>query len=595
MSPSDNSAFDPMLQRAVAFSPFLRRLAGRPPASWRPSLVQQPINSQEISRLLGMSEITDEPSLWQRLRLTRQHVFLTLATRDLAGLADLTEVLTTVTTLANESVRFALERLLPAMEAIFGAPIGEDSGRRQQLIVVGMGKLGGEELNVSSDIDLIFIYPEEGVTFGPKSISNHEYFTRLGRKLIAALSEPTPDGFVFRVDMRLRPYGDSGPLVASLSMLENYFHTQAREWERYAWLKARPLCANAAGLQEQIGPFVFRRHLDYSAIDSLRALHNQIREEVKRKDIAGNIKLGPGGIREIEFIAQVFQLVRGGQDAALRDRSTRGALRLLKDKRLLPPDVVEELHEAYVFLRNLEHRLQYVEDQQTQTLPADAEALARLAQSMGYHHSGTFLQALRTHRDRVSSHFEGIFAGEDRSEDRHAQANLWEGRLARDESMTQLQVLGYREPEGILRRITGLREGGLYRRMSATTQSRLDALGPRILASASAQTNADATFERLLTILESIGRREAYLALLQEYVGRVNAWCDWRAPVLGQQATWPGTPFYWTNWSRTASRTRPIGQCSTTNCRRPWTNWARHSSARWTWRAISSKCTPSAC
>ena len=193
-----------------------------------------------------------------------------------------------------------------------------------------MGKLGGAELNVSSDIDLIFVYPEEGETRGPNAISNHEYFTRLGRRLIAALSEFTADGYVFRVDMRLRPYGDSGPLVASFDALENYFITQGREWERYAWIKARALTGDrAAELLELVRPFVYRRHLDYSAIAALRDLHRQIRLEVARRDIADNIKLGPGGIREIEFIAQVFQLIRGGRDPALRTQPTLAVLPLL--------------------------------------------------------------------------------------------------------------------------------------------------------------------------------------------------------------------------------------------------------------------------
>ncbi len=507
------------LKKALAHSPFWSRVASQPPPSWQPSLVEKPVTGGEIRSLLRAQPIASEPSLWQQLRRTRQHVILTTTTRDLAGTADLGEVVRTASTLADESVRLALDWLTTSMSATYGTPMGEDSGAPQQLIVVGMGKLGGEELNVSSDIDLIFLYPEEGLTQGPKSISNDEYFTRLGRKLIAALSEPTSDGFVFRVDMRLRPYGDSGPLVASFAMLENYFHTQGREWERYAWLKARALTGgDAPALETEVAPFVFRRHLDYSAIASLRSLHNQIREEAKRRDIAANIKLGPGGIREIEFIAQVFQLIRGGQDVALRTRSTREALKLLKDKRLLPAQGVDELQAAYEFLRNLEHRLQYVEDQQTQTLPAGSAALHNIAASMGFEDTPRFQDALNTHRERVSRHFEDIFAGDTRSE-QHPQTNLWEGRLVTEEAQTQLQALGYQGCENILTRIQRLRESALFRRMSASTQSRLDALGPRIVEAAAKVSNPDITFERLLNILESIGRREAYLALLQEYAG----------------------------------------------------------------------------
>ncbi|MFN0314478.1 MAG: bifunctional [glutamate--ammonia ligase]-adenylyl-L-tyrosine phosphorylase/[glutamate--ammonia-ligase] adenylyltransferase, partial [Burkholderiales bacterium] len=468
---------NPILEKALAHSPYWARVATQPPSSWHPALTTCPITAGEIRDLMATPEIADESALWQRLRQIRQHVILNTVARDLAGMARLDEVVRTVSSLADESVRFALTWLTASPGSVYGTPMGEDSGCAQQLIVVGMGKLGGEELNVSSDIDLIFLYPEEGMTQGPKSISNHEYFTRLGRKLIAALSESTAEGMVFRVDMRLRPYGDSGPLVASFAMLENYLHTQGREWERYAWLKARAITgSDAKVLEHEVAPFVFRRHLDYSAIDSLRTLHSQIREEAKRRDIADNIKLGPGGIREIEFIAQVFQLIRGGQDPALRTRSTRLALTLLADKQLLPAVVVDELQAAYEFLRNLEHRLQYVEDQQTQTLPTQPAALRNIAASMGYEDSEGFLGVLNAHRENVSRHFEGIFANGGRSE-QHPVANLWEGRLAAQDALARLHELGYTNGERVLTRIGQLRESALFRRMSASTQGRLDALG----------------------------------------------------------------------------------------------------------------------
>jgi [glutamine synthetase] adenylyltransferase / [glutamine synthetase]-adenylyl-L-tyrosine phosphorylase len=528
------------LEKTHAHSPYWARVAAQPPASWNPALTARGISAEEIRDLMGAPGITDESALWRQLRDTRQHVILNTVARDLGGLANLDEVVRTVCALADECVRFALNWLTASLGAAYGMPVGEDSGSMQQLIVVGMGKLGGEELNVSSDIDLIFLYPEEGMTQGPKCISNHEYFTRLGRKLIAALSEPTAAGMVFRVDMRLRPYGDSGPLVASFSMLENYLHTQGREWERYAWLKARAITgSDAKVLEREVAPFVFRRHLDYSAIASLRTLHNQIREEAKRRDIADNIKLGPGGIREIEFIAQVFQLIRGGQDAALRTRSTRAALSLLKDKQLLPAGVVDELQAAYEYLRNLEHRLQYVEDQQTQTLPAQPGALRNIAASMGYEDAQGFISALNSHRESVSRHFEGIFASGGGSE-QHPVANLWEGRLAPQDAHSQLQQLGYTAGERVLTRIGQLRESALFRRMSASTQGRLDALGPRIVEAASKVPNPDITFERLLNILESIGRREAYLALLLEYAGarervvRLASASPWAASYLAR-------------------------------------------------------------
>src|ERR1043166_8342000 len=238
-----------------------------------------------------------------------------------------------------------------------------------------MGKLGGAELNVSSDIDLVFIYPEDGATAGPKSVANQEFFDRLGRRVIAALADVTADGFVFRVDMRLRPYGDSGPLSASFAALEQYLVTQGRTWERYAWLKARALTGERCdALEALIAPFVFRKYLDYDAYAGLRDVHHQIREQGRRKDYARNIKLGPGGIRELEFIVQALQLVRAGREPALRVRGTLAALDAIEERGLLPAAGIAELRDAYVFLRNVEHRLQYRDDRQTQTLPSeDAE------------------------------------------------------------------------------------------------------------------------------------------------------------------------------------------------------------------------------
>ena len=275
-----------------------------------------------------------------------------------------------------------------------------------------MGKLGGRELNVSSDIDLIFVYPEDGETDGDGArLSNFDFFTRLGRNLIGALAEITGDGQVFRVDMRLRPNGDSGPLVASFDMLENYFVSQGREWERYAWIKARPLTGARGGdIGALARPFIFRKYLDYGAINAMRELHAQIRREVARREMADHIKLGPGGIREIEFIAQVFQLIRGGRDTALQIRPTLAVLALLAERGILTEAAVRELSAAYRFLRNLEHRLQYLDDAQTHTLPASPADQALVARAMGFPDYGALLAELDDHRANASRHFEAGFA-----------------------------------------------------------------------------------------------------------------------------------------------------------------------------------------
>jgi glutamate-ammonia-ligase adenylyltransferase len=275
--------------------------------------------------------------------------------RDLTGRAPLTEVCANMTRLAEIAARSAIALHHAALTAAHGEPRGVD-GRIQELIVIGMGKLGGGELNVSSDVDLIFVYPEEGETDGARTLSNREFFDRLGRRVIATINDVTADGYVFRVDMRLRPYGDSGPLTVPFSALEQYLISQGRSWERYAWLKARALTGiRHDELASLVTPFVFRKYLDFDAYEGLRDVHRQIREQGKRRDYASNIKLGPGGIREIEFIVQALQLVRGGREPALRVRGTLPAIAAIAGRGLLPDAATCVLRDAYFFLRRVEH------------------------------------------------------------------------------------------------------------------------------------------------------------------------------------------------------------------------------------------------
>jgi glutamate-ammonia-ligase adenylyltransferase len=530
-----------LLTMAVTASRYLQRALDHPPACFDAGRLGAPLSAAEVRALLEAQAGADQAGLAAGLRRVRNAVMMHVIARDLGGLADLTEVMNTMTALAEECVRFALHRLDAAQERAHGRPVGGLSGRPQRLLVVAMGKLGGGELNVSSDIDLIFLYGEEGRSAGPGSISNHEYFTRLGRKLISTLAELTADGFVFRVDMRLRPYGDSGPLVMSLEMLENYLHTQGREWERYAWVKAREISGEpAAELTALVTPFVYRRHLDFSAIASLRELHAQVRAEVARRDLHDNIKLGPGGIREIEFVVQVFQLVRGGQDAGLQLRPTLATLALLAQRRLLPADAVEELRAAYVFLRNLEHRLQYLEDQQTQMLPSNSADLEIVAQAMGCTNAPQLRVALERHRSCVTRHFEAVFAGAAAGNGEHPLASLWTGGVSNEEAQARLRALGYGDAGRIFDRLRDLRASGAYRRMSAPTQARVDKLVPRLLEVAAHFEHPGTTLERLARVIESIGRRESYLALLLEYPAALErlaglaAASPWAADYLAQ-------------------------------------------------------------
>jgi [glutamine synthetase] adenylyltransferase / [glutamine synthetase]-adenylyl-L-tyrosine phosphorylase len=518
--PTANGAVDApaWLERAAQLSHFARRLLARPPVLFDPALLATPCDRGRIRFLLQDCPIADEEALQRRLRQVRQAAMLHVICRDLNGLARLDEVMASVTALAEESLRFALGHLQPWMQATHGIPLGQRSGEGQDLVVVGMGKLGGEELNVSSDIDLVFLYPEDGQTGGPRPITNQEYFTRLSRRLISAMSEYTAEGQVFRVDMRLRPYGDSGPLAMSYDMLEEYLHTQGREWERYAWVKARMVSGAAeSDLEAIVAPFVYRRYLDYGAIASLRGLHAQIRAEVARSELHDNIKLGPGGIREIEFITQVFQLVRGGKDPSLRLRPTQAALRLLAQQRVLPAEAADELQAAYVFLRNLEHRLQYLDDQQTQSLPAAEEDQAVVAHAMNSPDYASLLTRLDAQRDAVTRQFEAVFAGNGTPEREHPLESVWRGSASESEGIEALRRLGYANPQAVLGRLRQLRESQLYRRMAASTQARVDQLAPRVIETAAAFNDPDQTLERLARVVESIGRRESYFALLLEY------------------------------------------------------------------------------
>lgn len=531
-----------LLRHAISCSLYMRRLL-ESDASLLPPLIthlHRPWNVAEMRAFLADHPSVDEAGLKQALRKLRQQVMLRVIARDLNRLGGLDEVMHTMTDLAEVAVSFALEHLDRWQQAIYGAPVGND-GVPQQLIVVGMGKLGGRELNVSSDIDLIFAFEEDGETTGPKSVSNHEYFSILGKKLIAAIGETTADGFVFRVDMRLRPYGDSGPLAGSFAMLEQYYQSQGREWERYAWIKGRVIAGPEKALQDLLRPFVFRKYLDYSAFASMRDLKAQIQREVARRDMRDNIKLGPGGIREIEFIAQVFQLVRGGRDGELQIRPTLAVLARVAQKGLLPQETVQQLSEAYVFLRNLEHRLQYLQDAQTQMLPSDDENRLRIARGMGYDDWETFVSALQPHRDAVEHHFSQVFSMQQPAEPQaNPLADVWLGELPDEEIERRLAGHGYGNAGECRQHLQSVQRSARYEHLPTASRERFDALLPTVLKLAGETDNADDTLKRMLHLLESICRRASYLALLAEYpqalqlVTKLASASPWLAGYLAQ-------------------------------------------------------------
>ena len=529
-----------IVRHAIACSPFVSRLLAGD-AALLPDLMQKHVagfGRAEMQDFLALQPSVDVVSLKRALRKLRQRVMLRTIVRDLNGLSGLAEVMQAMSDLAEVTVNVALGHIETWLKVTYGEPIGE-SGQPQSLVVIGMGKLGGYELNASSDIDLIFAFEEDGetngVAQGKSTLSNHEFFTRVAKKLIAAIDEITEDGFVFRVDMRLRPYGSEGPLACSLTMLEEYYQNQGREWERYAWIKGRVIAGPAKVIADLLRPFVFRKYLDYGAFASMRDLKVQIQRDVNKRDMHDNIKLGRGGIREIEFIAQVFQLIRGGQDMSLQIRPTLSVLALLREKHLLLDQTVEELSAAYVFLRDLEHRLQYAEDQQTQTLPTNDEGKARLALAMNCENWGAL------HAKIVDKHFNEVFSD---PKGEHVEdvsvLEVWQATIVDSEAINRIKLLGFLDANQTLMRLRGLAHGAKYKQLPELSRQRFDQLMPLVIKLAAKEQDPDTALLRVSDLLESICRRASYLALLAEYpaalnlVIRLTSASPWLAQYLSQ-------------------------------------------------------------
>jgi glutamate-ammonia-ligase adenylyltransferase len=469
----------------------------------------------------------NETQFMADLRLARQRLMLWIALRDLNGMADLKEVTYALSYFAEEAIALSIAYIREDLRQRFGLPWSTVTNSEMPLMVVGMGKLGGLELNLSSDIDLILLYEHEGETQGaPKSLSYHEWFTRMGKRMIKLLAEHDENGFVFRVDMRLRPNGDSGPLVCSLDMLEEYLLVQGREWERYAWIKGRlifPLPSSPAfmycerELDQLIRPFVYRRHLDYGVIAAIRELHAQIQHEAEKRSSSHrgrsrDIKLGRGGIREIEFLAQMFQLMRGGTDPRFRVRPTLEVLELVKQQGILPAEEVDALKAAYIFLRRLEHRIQVWEDQQTHYLPEDAAARSRLASSMArpeqVNDLATFLRELDEHQTAVAQYFEAVFVLDDAARlDNTSIPSGWEP----DEKIfpkSRARWLAWTDSS---------KQRQLPEKSRLIVNNLICKAVGSLQADHSILVGADLTLLRFFDLLEAISRRSAYLSILSEY------------------------------------------------------------------------------
>jgi glutamate-ammonia-ligase adenylyltransferase len=527
----------------------------------------QPIGREEMRAALVPGE-----DLGVRLRRLRQRVMVRLAHRDLNGLATLDEVVSTMSALADECLAAAAAEAHERAVAIHGEPAG--GGR---LIVAALGKLGGRELNVSSDVDLVFLYAGDGETAGPRAVSNHEFYGAASRGVIALLSELTGEGQAFRVDMRLRPFGESGPAVTSFAALEGYFVTHARPWERYAWMKARVVVGPEAGVLELVTPFVYRRYLDFGMLDALREMHGRIAEAAVQRRKTDDVKLGPGGIRELEFAVQVFQMIRGGRDAVLRTTSTREALRAIGERGLMEPQRVAALAAAYDFLRRVEHRLQYYDDQQTQALPREPEHQAAIAEAMGFAAYEGFVAELGRHRDAVQAAFGQLFDQGASPRPRAAArltGSLYDPQATPDpEALAEeLKEAGIAEPGPVARRLIDYTRSRRYRSISASSRAKVERLLPEVVSAAAAEGGTEATTLRLIELLEAIDGREAYFSLLIEYpqvlarAAHLMARSLWAArllarhPILLDELTRSAASFAATDWA--AERAGLAAECA---------------------------------
>ena len=481
----------------------------------------------------------------QRLREWRRRAMVRIAWNDIAGRTDVVGTLHEVSDLADACIRAACQAAQTSLDPVFGRPRATD-GAEAQLIVVAMGKLGGRELNFSSDIDLVLLYTAGGETDGKRAVDNAEYFNRLGGELIRLLDVRTADGFVFRVDMRLRPFGESGALVPSLDSLENYLQEHGRDWERYAWIKARAVVGivpYGIATQAFIRPFVYRRYLDFGVFDSLREMKALIAREVARRELDQHLKLGPGGIRELEFIVQSLQLVRGGSDQRLQNASLLGVLPLLAGAKLLPKSTVTQLYDAYLLLRKAENAVQMIRDEQVHSLPVDPVDRERIALNLGVPDWAAAAGRIDAARRCVAIQFEAlVFGGPEAQRSEGAGA----GWLASESIKIDDELTAIGFPDGDVAAVSALLDGYrrsvAYRRLDEGAVRRVHVILSRLLKRAATQVSPTSVVQRVLRVLEAIGARYSYLALLREQppaLDRLIDLCAVSGFLAGQVADFP--------------------------------------------------------
>ena len=498
----------------------------------------------------ALATVNDEAALMHELRLFRRRVMVRIAWAQALSLVDDTDILQQLSHLAETLIVSARDWLYDACCREWGTPCSQE-GIPQPLLILGMGKLGGGELNFSSDIDLIFAWPEHGSTQGGRrELDNAQFFTRMGQRLIKVLDQPTQDGFVYRVDMRLRPFGDSGPLVLSFAALEDYYQEQGRDWERYAMVKAR-IMGDTDGryvdeLRAMLRPFVFRRYIDFSVIQSLRNMKGMIAREVRRRGLKDNIKLGAGGIREIEFIVQVFQLIRGGREPSLQSRSLLPTLSAIAALHLLPENDAEQLRQAYLFLRRLENLLQSINDEQTQTLPGDELNRARLAWGMNADSWSQLTETLEGHMANVRRVFNELIGDDetDTQEDALSEQwrELWQDALQEDDTPPVLSHLTDDDRLRVLALIADFRKELDKRTIGPRGRQVLDHLMPHLLSDVCTRQDASLPLSRITPLLVGIVTRTTYLELLSEFPGALKhliSLCAASPMVASQLARYP--------------------------------------------------------
>src|SRR5688572_5750931 len=480
--------------------------------------------------ILSPESRTDWPALLRRHRTAES---TRLIFRDIAGLDDVDATLAGSTRLAEHCLQLALDAMEGEFAQRFGVVRASD-GSEQRLVVFGLGKLGGGELNFSSDVDLVYAYAQDGESDGARGLAAEDYFARLGQQLAKLLDEVTADGFSHRVDLRLRPFGNAGRVALPFAAMESYFQREGRDWERYAWQKARPVAGDIdAGLRflETLRPFVYRRYLDYGALDGLREMKAAIAAEVARKELADDIKRGPGGIREIEFLVQALQLIRGGREPALRERRLLPALQALVDAGHIAADTGVVLAGAYRFLRRLENRLQMLRDAQTHALPEDSPDRTRLARGLDCPDWDALRAALDEQRARVTAEFEALLAPRRRARAASDLAAYWRA-LPDAGAADTLAAAGFDDSEDLDGSLRDFARAPGVRALSDATRARLDRVLPALLEAAAQSSQPDAALRRLLPLLHTLLRRASYLALLDEQPGALARLAD----VLGRSA-----------------------------------------------------------